>query len=169
MFAQLLEELNEYKIIIAPHDINKSRIKEVSELFKDSVLYSEIKEKDISKQVLIIDNMGMLSSIYRYVTIAYIGGGFGVSIHNILEAAVYSIPVIFGPAHTKMKEASDLITNGGGFCVNNLSELRTVLKKLDNNFYLQKSAETAGLYVHNNTGGTKKVLSFLINEQILKK
>ncbi|MFT4646431.1 MAG: 3-deoxy-D-manno-octulosonic-acid transferase [Planctomycetota bacterium] len=169
MFAQLLEELNEYKIIIAPHDINKFRIKEVSELFKESVLYSEVKEKDDSKQVLIIDNMGMLSSIYRYATIAYIGGGFGVSIHNILEAAVYSIPVIFGPAHTKMKEASDLITNGGAFCVNNLSELRTILKKLDNNFHLQKSAETAGLYVHNNTGGTKKVLSFLINEKILKK
>lgn len=169
MFSEVLDQLTEYKIIIAPHDIHTSRIKEVSAVFKNSVLYSEFKIEAVSKQVLIVDNMGMLSSIYRYATIAYIGGGFGVSIHNILEAAVYSIPVIFGPAHTKMKEASDLIDNGGGFCIANLAELRTILKQLDNNLYLQKSAETAGLYVQTNTGGTKKVLSYLKNEKILKK
>lgn len=169
MFANLLKELQDYKIIIAPHDINKNRIQEVSEIFKDSILYSELGNEKISNQVLIIDNMGMLSSIYKYATIAYIGGGFGISIHNILEAAVYSIPVIFGPAHTKMKEAADLIENGGGFCVYNLSELKTILKKLDTNLEWQKSAKTAGLYVKNNTGGTKKVLSHLKNEKILEK
>lgn len=169
MFLKLLPELKEYKIIVAPHDINENRKKEVTGIFKNAVLYSKLEKENISKQVLIIDNMGILSSIYRYASIAYIGGGFGVSIHNILEATVYSIPVIFGPAHTKMKEASDLIQNGGGFCIQDLDELKVVLQKLDNKLPLQKSAITAGLYVKNNAGGTKKILSFLKNEKILEK
>ncbi|MGB1018490.1 MAG: 3-deoxy-D-manno-octulosonic acid transferase [Chitinophagales bacterium] len=168
LFKNSLETLNNYKLIIAPHDINNERIKEVQSLFPNSILYSDIK-KYRQEKVLIINNMGMLSSIYQYGQIAYIGGGFGVSIHNILEAAVYGIPVLFGPAHHKMKEAADLIANKGGFEVNNLGELKTILTILKNKEKLQKSSNSAFKYVQENTGGTEKILSFLKKEKIIQK
>jgi len=169
IFNAILPKIKNYKLIIAPHNINKKRIQEVKELFTDNILYSQLTQKSTEHQVLIIDNIGMLSSIYKYGTIAYIGGGFGVSIHNILEAVVYSIPAIFGPAHTKMKEASDLIKNGGGFEINNLKELETILEKLKDKDFLLKSSKIAGNYVQSNTGGTEKILSFLKKEKMFEK
>ena len=130
MFAELLPKFQDVKFIVAPHNINKRRLKEVENVFSNSVFYSKINENAKNKQVLIIDNYGMLSSIYRYGDIAYIGGGFGVSIHNILEAVVYSIPAVFGPAHYKMKEASDLIKLGAGFEVKDKIELEVRLETL---------------------------------------
>lgn len=168
LFVQLLNKYKENKFIIAPHNINKTRLKELSNLFTNHVLYSKIKANSKEKQVLIIDNIGMLSSIYRYGDIAYIGGGFGVSIHNILEAVVYSIPVIFGPAHKKMKEASDLIKLKAAFEINNIKELNEVLDRLDDAIFLKKSANKAGNYVLKNLGGTEKVLSYIKKEKILE-
>jgi len=170
MFAELLPKFQDVKFIVAPHNINKRRLKEVENVFSNSVFYSKINENAKNKQVLIIDNYGMLSSIYRYGDIAYIGGGFGVSIHNILEAVVYSIPAVFGPAHYKMKEASDLIKLGAGFEVKDKIELEVRLETLlKREKYLESVSKIAGNYVENNRGGTEKVFNFLEKENFLEK
>ena len=166
LFAQL-ENIKDFKLIIAPHNINEKRISEVQNLFKDNVLYSDLNSENAKAKYLIIDNMGMLSSIYKYGQIAYIGGGFGVSIHNILEAAVYGIPVVFGPAHHKMKEAQDLINCGGGFEVNNFDTLKQTFDKLQKATFLTESSQKAGHYVSSNIGGTEKVIDFLKKENKL--
>ena len=166
LFAQL-ENFKDFKLIIAPHNINEKRISEVQNLFKDNVLYSDLNSENAKAKYLIIDNMGMLSSIYKYGQIAYIGGGFGVSIHNILEAAVYGIPVVFGPAHHKMKEAQDLINCGGGFEVNNFDTLKQTFDKLQKATFLTESSQKAGHYVSSNIGGTEKVIDFLKKENKL--
>lgn len=160
--------LKNYKLIIAPHNINTNRINEVQALFPDSVLYSKLNSKNDNKKVLIIDNVGMLSSIYKYGQIAYIGGGFGVSIHNILEAAVFKMPVIFGPAHTKMKEAADLLSLEAAFQINNLQDLEKHISSLQNPDLLAKFSQRAGRYVSENAGGTEKVLIF-IKKRLKKK
>lgn len=164
LFSKIIYKFKNYKFIIAPHNLGKRRVKEIQELFPNNILYSKIDTCLQGKQVLIIDNMGMLSSIYKYGTIAYIGGGFGVSIHNILEAAVYSIPVVFGPKYSKMNEAFDLIANNGGFCVNNENELEALLSKFQNDDFLQECSKRAGDYVLQNIGGTDEVLNFLKNK-----
>lgn len=151
----------EYKYIIAPHNITAKRILEVQKLFPNNVLYSELKAQNSQKQVLIIDNIGMLSSIYKYGQIAYIGGGFGVSIHNILEAAVFTMPVLFGPAHTKMKEAADLIKLKAAFEINKLSDLEQCIKMLKDEQKLVKHSQRAGEYVSTNSGGTEKIIHFI--------
>jgi 3-deoxy-D-manno-octulosonic-acid transferase len=112
---------------------------------------------------LIIDSFGLLSSIYRYGDIAYIGGGFGKGIHNILEAAVYGIPVVFGPAYHKFKEAKDIIAVGGGFSV---SDEKTFNARMDewlgNLASLQAAGQAAGEFVRSHTGATEKIVQYLI-------
>lgn len=166
LFAQLTN-IEDFKLIIAPHDINEKRLTEVQNTFKDHVLYSKLNTKNQNAKYLIIDNIGMLSSIYKYGQLAYIGGGFGVSIHNILEAAVYGIPVLFGPAHHKMKEAQDLMNCSGGFEINSLETLQNTIESLKNIDFLSKCSENAGNYVCKNTGGTDKIIDFLKKENKL--
>ncbi len=110
------ESDSKMRFIIAPHEINASRILQLtSRITRDFVLYSQAAQAEYTeKQVLIIDNIGMLSSLYRYGRIAYIGGGFGKGIHNILEAAAFGIPVIFGPNFEKFREARELLEPGRG-------------------------------------------------------
>jgi len=111
-------------------------------------------------QVLIIDNIGMLSSLYRYGQVAYIGGGFGKGIHNTLEAATFGMPIIFGPVHTKFQEAMDLIKMGGAFSISNFQELKIRLDELFNNpGSLQTAQKTSSGYVKNHIGATGKILS----------
>jgi 3-deoxy-D-manno-octulosonic-acid transferase len=122
--------------------------------------YSKGKKENLPKgQVLIIDNIGMLSSLYRYGQVAFIGGGFGKSIHNTLEAAVYGIPVVFGPRYEKFNEAKGLIAAGGGFGVQNGEELKTVLTLLMQSEQNHTApGAIAGKFVSENTGATKIVL-----------
>lgn len=105
--------------VIAPHEIEESRIQKIAELYGEAgIRFSELGKSDIAgKRVLIIDNIGMLSSLYSYATVAVIGGGFGKGIHNTLEAAVYGIPVLFGPKYQKFDEAVLLVQNGGAIAV----------------------------------------------------
>ena len=127
------------------------------------LLYSGATSENITgSQVLIIDNIGMLSSLYRYGQLAYIGGGFGKGIHNILEAAVWGIPVIFGPNFRKFREAVDLVQYGGGFSVTNFSELNSLITALRNDpaTCLQASVKAAG-YVKQHTGATSKIMQQL--------
>lgn len=101
----------------------------------------------------------MLSSIYRYGDIAYIGGGFGAGIHNTVEAAVYGIPVLFGPKWEKFDEARQLLKERGAFCVSNAEQLATVLDKLlGNTNYLFQCGQNAGNYVHGSAGATEIIL-----------
>jgi 3-deoxy-D-manno-octulosonic-acid transferase len=165
----LLRLINEsdakVRFIIAPHEITSYHINQLtSRITSDFVLYSraKVQAEYIDKQVLIIDNIGMLSSLYRYGRIAYIGGGFGKGIHNILEAAAFGIPVIFGPNFEKFREARELLSQGGAFNIKNYEDLRNVLNKL--NSYPEKynsSARTAGSYVRENTGATSIIFDFL--------
>lgn len=147
------------KAIIAPHEFDKERLGLLRKRFAGkAVLLSELQfPSDLNgdEQVLIIDCFGLLSSLYNYGSVAYIGGGFGAGIHNINEAAVFGIPVVFGPRHHKFKEASDLIACGGGFEINNREECTRVLDNMLNNPDARHSAgEAAADYIRHSIGAT---------------
>ena len=151
----------EMKLIIAPHEIHREHLLHIESMLKrPSVRLSEAHEEDLAtKDCLIIDSFGLLSSIYRYGQIAYIGGGFGAGIHNTLEAAVYGIPVLFGPKYHKFKEAKDLIAVGGGFSV---SDAAAFDGKMDEWFtypeVLEGAGEAAGNFVSRKAGATEMIL-----------
>ncbi|GAB3427575.1 3-deoxy-D-manno-octulosonic acid transferase [Niabella aquatica] len=166
---KLINSINEILLIIAPHEIKDGHLKFLSSIFPAAAFYSEIAGKSLENEmlpggnVLIIDNVGMLSRLYNYSTISYIGGGFNKSgIHNTLEAAVYNKPVIFGPNYKKFAEAVGLIKNEGGFTYNTSNELIDVFCKLLNNEnVLQEYSSNAGKFVAENTGATHKILGWL--------
>ena len=154
------------KAIIAPHEIDPARIQKLKEsLSVPTVCYSEYNNSernnsDITEaRIIIIDSIGILSSIYRFGKAAFIGGGFGKGIHNTLEAATYGIPVLFGPYFNKFEEAVELVKKGGAFSINELKGFSTKINSFYNRPELQQSAgEKAGSYVKNNTGATEKIL-----------
>lgn len=152
------------KWIIAPHEIHKSHISKIENLFKTPILkFSEANSGNINDaQILIIDSIGLLSSLYRYGHIAYIGGGFGVGIHNTLEAATYGLPVVFGPNYKRFQEACDLISLSAGFSISNLLEFETIFNsQLINEDLRQKSGKQAQNYVEKMRGGTSIILNDL--------
>ena len=124
---------------------------------------------DNSRNVLIIDNIGMLSRLYAYATICYVGGGFGDNgIHNVLEAAVYGKPVIFGPVYDKYAEAIDLITCGGGHSITCAIELEKVVDELlDDGVFLAKSGEASKQYVQSKAGATGQVIHYIQEKRLL--
>jgi len=153
------------KIIIAPHEIDPVKIKALKERFTESckLLSETIPNEDLHQvNVLIIDQIGILSKLYRYANIAIIGGGFGSGIHNTLEAIIYGCPVLFGPNYRKFQEAHDLINRGAGFCINDKDEFYAVLNALltDESYY-QKTVESATKYVLQNAGATGKIIKHL--------
>lgn len=153
------------KLIIAPHEIHREHLMQIeAQLQRPSIRLSEAFSKDSSdKDCIIVDSFGLLSSIYRYGDIAYIGGGFGAGIHNTLEAAVYGIPVIFGPKYQKFKEAKDLIAVGGGFSIPNADEFASRVNDfLSYPHLLEEAGRAAGDFVKNNTGATNKILNDII-------
>ncbi len=153
-----------HKLIIAPHEIGEIRIQSIEYQFNKlkTARYSEADERTIQDaQVLIIDNIGMLSSLYQYGTIAYIGGGFGKGIHNILEAATVGLPVILGPRYEKFIEAKELIELGGAFSINNVVELEKIMLFLNDAKVLKTISQTSKTYVQNRTGATEKILNVI--------
>ena len=164
LFIEYFNTHPEMKLIIAPHVIDENHLVEiVSKLKRPYVRYSRADENNVLKaDCLIIDCFGLLSSIYRYGEIAYIGGGFGVGIHNTLEAAVYGIPVIFGPKYQKFQEAVQLIENKGAYCIKNYVELKVLLDRLmTDDEFLRDTGYRAGSYVTDNAGATDKILSVI--------
>jgi 3-deoxy-D-manno-octulosonic-acid transferase len=152
------------KLIIAPHEIDEEHIDSIITQFSDlNVLrYSRANELNVKEaKVLVIDNIGMLSSVYQYGTIAFIGGGFGKGIHNILEAATFALPVIFGPKYEKFTEAKELIELGGAFSVGDVNELEKIMILLNDSNVLKTAAHISKYYVNSKVGATEKVLSFL--------
>lgn len=157
------------KLILAPHEINEQRLKQIEKLFSDALRYSCISSSGRSSQVLIIDNMGMLSRLYHYAMIAYVGGGFNKSgIHNTLEAAVHGKPVFFGPNYQKFKEAGELIETGAAFSFSTAEEFKTKTDHLLNNPQRVSKAGTAAKnYVEENTGTTQKILQYIQENRLL--
>ena len=152
------------KWVFAPHEIHRENIDRLEKLFRvKCVRFSEFSEENRDARVLIIDNIGMLSSAYRYSYLAAIGGGFGKGIHNILEAACWGVPVMFGPRHEKFREAIDLIKENGAASFDSYTTFRDILEKWlsDEPFYL-KSANAASGYIIKNKGATEKILAEIL-------
>lgn len=164
IFIEYFNKNTHIKLIIAPHEIHESHLAYIESLLKrPSIRYSKASIETIHKyDCLIIDSFGLLSSIYRYGQVAYVGGGFGVGIHNILEAAVYGVPVIFGPNFKKFREAHQLYDSGGGYPIHD-GESFFVL--MDEFFQypdvLASAGAKAGNYVKTNTGVVDKVMKML--------
>jgi 3-deoxy-D-manno-octulosonic-acid transferase len=148
------------KYIIAPHEIHESNIQRIIKSINNPVIrFSSANAGNINDyQVLIIDNIGMLSSLYRYADIAYIGGGFGVGIHNILEAATFGLPVVFGPNYGKFQEAVDLVESGGAFPVNNFESLKIRFENLLEKIKKNEAGRISKEYVLKNQGATGKIM-----------
>jgi len=151
------------KWVFAPHEIDASNIKRLESLLRTTCArYSDGEAALHGARVLIIDNIGMLSSAYRYAAVAAVGGGFGKGIHNILEPACWGVPVLFGPDHKKFREAVEMISLGGAFTFSSKDEFSALLDGLidDREFY-KTSSETAGKYIRDNTGVTAKIVGGL--------
>lgn len=153
----------EFKFIIAPHETGEQNIRRIEKLFGPAAArYSAWKQNPSEASVLIIDNVGMLSSVYRYGDAAYIGGGFGSGIHNILEAAVFGVPVFFGPKYKKFREAKELIHWKGAFSVKNEKELLSVFDSVMNDPEKQgRIREINTRYILNNKGSTQLIIDYL--------
>lgn len=150
----------ELKLIIAPHEFDRQRLSTISsKVLRRGGFYSEVTIDDVAQRdCLVIDSFGILSSLYRYGQIAYVGGGFGAGIHNINEAAVYGVPVIFGPNHGKFQEAADLIACQGGFAISNKEQFAQVMDRLlADADQLRRSGEAAGRYIQSHLGATQLI------------
>lgn len=162
IFIEYFNQHPQWKLIIAPHVVNKEHISAIRNKVKGRVvLYSEINKGDIeTADCLIIDCYGLLSSIYQYGDVTYVGGGFGAGIHNVLEAAVWNVPVIFGPNNHNFMEARNLIAIGGGFEINNYDDFDNLLNRFSSSQEcLKQAGEQAGHFVETCTGATCRILS----------
>ncbi len=158
-------KIADLKFIIAPHEINESHIQKIISLFPNSLRFSDISKEPVSTalgklqnaKVLIIDNIGMLSSLYQYADIAYIGGGFGAGIHNILEAVAFGVPVIFGPNHHKFPEAKEIVEQGGGFAITNEKDFnKSIELLLSDEKILMMASMVCKNFVQQRRGGFRK-------------
>ena len=168
LLAAFINNSSDVKFIIAPHEVTPANINRIQELLKKpAICFSKADISNIdSYDVLIIDSIGILSSLYQYGNIAYIGGGFGVGIHNILEAATFKLPVLFGPNYLKFKEAVDLVNEKGAFPINNFPELKATLNKLINDkTSLQNASEICKNYIEKNVGSTKLIMNKVFNKK----
>ncbi len=168
IFIKYFNEHKNWKLIIAPHVIGEDHLKQIEKLLEGRkvICYTEA-EKMVNGQlsmvndyeVLIINCFGLLSSIYHYGNVAYVGGGFGVGIHNLLEAAVWDVPVFFGPNNQKFQEAQGLKTSGG-FEISSYEDFAAQMDRFAaDDAYLQEQGQKAGHFVKGQSGATQKVLS----------
>ncbi|MCG6187315.1 3-deoxy-D-manno-octulosonic acid transferase [Maribellus maritimus] len=161
LLVEFINQNSEAKMVFAPHEVSEANINRLTQMLKKPVArFSQIKNSEVENlQVIIIDSIGILSSIYKYGNIAYIGGGFGVGIHNILEAATFGLPVIFGPNHQRFKEAVDLKSEGGAFSINDFYQLKTIMDSLLNDDEaLKKASKISKNYVAKNIGSTSLII-----------
>ncbi|MCP9552265.1 3-deoxy-D-manno-octulosonic acid transferase [Segatella copri] len=163
VFIPFFNEHKDWRLLIAPHVIAEEHLKLIFSLIKDKkvVRYTQTTPEEAAEaDVLIIDCFGLLSSMYNYGDVAYIGGGFGVGIHNTLEAAVWNMPVIFGPNNKKFQEAQGLLKSGGGFEINTYEDFSGLMSSLMNDeTFLKQAGDKAGTFVAHLAGATDKVLA----------
>lgn len=159
-----LSQHKSFKLVIVPHEINSTRIRQCMEIFgkENCIVFSDFDVKYNMQNILIVDTVGMLSSLYAYAHTAYIGGGFDKGIHNTLEAAVYGIPIVFGPAFQKFNEAHELIQAKAAFAIHDEHEASVVLEKL---LFKDSERKVAGgkahEYVLQNKGAVKRIIEIL--------
>lgn len=184
LIAELINNQTDWKFIIAPHEINPEHIIQINKLIPNAQKYSDLKTATINKetvaagdqeligispfpaieanknqmQTLIIDNIGLLSSLYQYADVTYIGGGFSAGIHNTLEAAAFGKPILFGPNYHKFQEAKDLLKLGAAITIKNSNELKKGFEQLKENSTAGSLAKT---YVANNKGATETIYNFI--------
>lgn len=162
IFIKYFDIHKDWKLIIAPHVISDEHLSQIFELLKGRrvVRYTEATEENVKDaEVLIIDCFGLLSSIYHYGTVSYVGGGFGVGIHNVLEAAVWDIPVVFGPNNKHFQEAQGLMLVQGGFEISDYQSFRDLMMRFETDAsFLQNAGENAGAFVKSRAGATAKVM-----------
>lgn len=159
--ARYMAEREDVKLVLVPHEIDSAHLHEIFQYFEGRyVRYTEATPQNVNKcRVLLVDTIGVLSSIYRYGHVAYIGGGFGVSIHNTLEAAVYGMPVVFGPTWKKFREAHGLLAAGAAITVKNYREFADALDRAFDNHSIM--GQRANDYVQSECGATDKILKQL--------
>ena len=170
IFIKYFNEHRDWKLIIAPHVIGEDHLKQIEKLlegrkverysaYSENSENSEYSERLKNAEVLIIDCFGLLSSIYHYGDIAYVGGGFGVGIHNLLEAAVWDVPVFFGPNNERFQEAQGL-KKSGGFEITNYDDFERQMNRfIADETYLKSQGQLAGEYVKGRAGATWQILS----------
>jgi 3-deoxy-D-manno-octulosonic-acid transferase len=166
LIATLTVQYPNWKFIIAPHEISEEKMNRLLALLPEgsAIRYSQLQShiSNLKSRILIIDNVGMLSSLYQYGHIAYIGGGFGVGIHNTLEAAAFGLPVIFGPNYVRFKEAKDLVALECGFSINDETELQNTVKFLvEDDVRYREISEKIRNYVRSNIGATDTIIKYI--------
>lgn len=167
LLATLPMLYSDWKFIIAPHETGEDKINRLLALLPEgsTIRYSQLAGNQsliTNHQSLIIDNIGMLSSLYQYGLVAYIGGGFGVGIHNTLEAAAFGLPVIFGTNYSKFKEARDLVRLECGFSIMDETELQSAVKFLvEDELRYKTISKQIKEYVRDNTGATDAIMSYI--------
>ncbi len=167
LYIPWLHSHPDVKAVIAPHEFDARRVAELADRLgrNDTVILSELRAKGVTAptaKYMIIDCFGLLSSIYRYGDVAVIGGGFGNGIHNLNEAAVFDMPVIFGPNHHKFTEASDLLECRGGFCYDSADSFSRIIEPLYNTKnLLDKAGKAAGDYIRHSLGATIKIYNLI--------
>jgi len=170
LLKELFQQFPEYKLILAPHEINEAHIVSILNLWPEALRFSKMAEYEAvtltEAKVLIIDNIGLLSSLYCYGQVAYIGGGFGLGIHNTLEAATYGMPVLFGPNFKKFQEAKDLIEQGGGFSFADSKGLMDAFGRLQDQSKRVEAAKSARQYVQQKAGATPIIMKYLKNANL---
>ena len=162
IFIPYFNGRSDWKLIIAPHVIGEEHLAQMMQLLKGRRVtrYTQTNPEEAAKaDVLIIDCFGLLSSIYRYAQVSYVGGGFGAGIHNTLEAGVWGIPVIFGPNNKRFAEAQGLLKCKGGFEIKDVNDFTTLMVHLESeSALLEKSGKAAADYVKSLSGATEKIL-----------
>ncbi len=171
LLVSFAEKYPKWKLIIAPHEVSEGHIEEIEKLFRNAVRFSVLNSQfaqhqtpNAKHQTLIIDNIGMLSSLYQYAKVAFIGGGFGAGIHNTLEAAAFGLPVVFGPKYTKFQEAKDLISIGAAKSIANEAEFFSAFEHFKAN---EKASVDIKKYVENKKGATEMIVN-TIQPSLLK-
>ena len=165
IFIKYFNEHRNWKLVIAPHVIGKDHLQQIEKLLEGRkvIKYTDVSEGSMvleDAEVLIINCFGLLSSIYHYADVTYVGGGFGVGIHNTLEAAVWDAPVIFGPNNQRFQEAQGLKACEGGFEITGYEDFARLMDRFDSDAdYLKKAGQQAGNYVKQLSGATKKILA----------
>jgi 3-deoxy-D-manno-octulosonic-acid transferase len=163
----LQQNKDDWQIILAPHEIKPDNLQRIKQLFTDSIFFSNSNatSKPLDAYtIMVIDNIGFLSKLYNYATVCYVGGGFNKSgHHNILEAAVYSKPVITGPSFQKFKESVDLKKIGAGFTVETPAQLHDILQTMN----YTNAGKQAGAYVKKNSGATATIVNWIRQENLL--
>lgn len=182
LLAKLLQHYPNWKLIIAPHEVGDTQIHDLMKRFQEgqAIRYTELGSQNLKVNnptshklqaaslntqysVLIIDTIGLLSSLYQFADVAYIGGGFGKGIHNTLEAAAYGVPVIFGPNYQKFQEAKDLISATAGFTITNEVDLLNVMRVLQDKSTRTEAGKAAGAYVKSQVGASESVLKYILS------